>query len=77
MSDPKMPDDDWDDERDDDVSSADDGALHDPLLRQVLDHAPDQAVTPDAALRQSIRVLAHEAVAPSLPAGPVGAERPW
>lgn len=73
MSDPKMPDDDWDD----DLGGDDDGALHDPLLQQVLDHAPDQAATPDAALRQSIRVLAHEAVAPSLPAGPVGAERPW
>lgn len=73
MSDPKMPNDDWDD----DLGGDDDGALHDPLLQQVLDHAPDQAATPDAALRQSIRVLAHEAVAPSLPAGPVGAERPW
>lgn len=77
MSDPKMPDDDWDEEWDDDLGGVDDGALHDPLLQQVLDHAPDQAATPDAALRQSIRVLAHEAVAPSLPAGPVGAERPW
>lgn len=77
MSDPRMPDDDWDEERDDDASSAGDGALHDPLLQQVLDHAPDHAATPDAALSQSIRVLAHEAVAPSLPAGPVGAERPW
>jgi hypothetical protein len=77
MSDRKMPDDDWDDERDDALGGADDGALHDPLLQQVLDHAPDQAATPDAALSQSIRVLAHEAVAPSLPAGPIGAERPW
>lgn len=77
MSDPKMPDGDWDDERDDALGGVDDGALQDPLLQQVLDHAPDQAATPDAALRQSIRVLAHEAVAPSLPAGPVGAERPW
>lgn len=77
MSDPKMPDDDWDEEWDDDLGGVDDGALHDPLLQQVLDHAPDQAATPDAALRQSIRVLAHEAVAPSLPAGPVGAEWPW
>ncbi|MGJ7522900.1 hypothetical protein ACSFA0_20610 [Variovorax sp. LT1P1] len=73
MSDPKMPNDDWDE----DLGGADDGALHDPLLQQVLDHAPDHALAPDAALRQSIRVLAHEAVAPSLPAGPVGAERPW
>lgn len=77
MSDPKLPDEDWDDERDDNLGGADDGALHDPLLQQVLDHAPDHALAPDAALRQSIRVLAHEAVAPSLPAGPVGAERPW
>lgn len=77
MSDSKMPDDDWDEERDEDVSSDDDGELHDPLLQQVLDHAPDHALAPDAALRESIRVLAHEAVAPSLPAGPVGAERPW
>ncbi|MDM0120849.1 hypothetical protein [Variovorax arabinosiphilus] len=77
MSDPKMPDDNWDEEWDDDLGGDDDGALHDPLLQQVLDHAPDQAATPDVALRQSIRVLAHEAVAPSLPAGPVGAERPW
>ncbi|HEY8332679.1 MAG TPA: hypothetical protein VIQ05_02705, partial [Tardiphaga sp.] len=67
MSDPKMPDGDWDDERDDALGGVDDGALQDPLLQQVLDHAPDQAATPDAALRQSIRVLAHEAVAPSLP----------
>lgn len=73
MSDHKMPDEDWDD----DLGGADDGALYDPLLRQVLDHAPDHVLAPDAALRQSIRVLAHEAVAPSLPAGPVGAERPW
>lgn len=73
MSDPKMLNDDWDD----DLGGDDDGALHDPLLQQVLDHVPDQAATPDAAVRQSIRVLAHEAVAPSLPAGPVGAERPW
>ena len=73
MSDPKMPNDDWDE----DAGGADDGALHDPLLQQVLDHAPDHALAPDAAVRQSIRVLAHEAVAPSLPAGPVGAERPW
>ena len=77
MSDPKMPEDGWDEERDEEFNGADDGALHDPLLQQVLDHAPDQAATPDAALSQSIRVLAHEAVAPSLPAGPVGAERPW
>ncbi|MCU4118433.1 hypothetical protein [Variovorax sp. N23] len=77
MSDPKLPDDEWDDERDDALGGVDDGALQDPLLQQVLDHAPDQAATPDAALRQSIRVLAHEAVAPSLPAGPVGAARPW
>ena len=76
MSDPKMPDDDWEEDWDEDLGD-DDGALHDPLLQQVLDHAPDHALAPDAALRQSIRVLAHEAVAPSLPAGPVGAERPW
>ena len=77
MSDPKMPDDHWNKDWDEDLGGGDDGALHDPLLKQALDHAPDQAATPDAALRQSIRVLAHEAVAPSLPAGPVGAERPW
>jgi hypothetical protein len=77
MSDPKMPDDKWDEDRDEELGGHDDGALHDLLLQQVLDHAPDHALAPDAALRQSIRVLAHEAVAPSLPAGPVGAERPW
>ncbi|MGJ7490038.1 hypothetical protein [Variovorax sp. ZT4R33] len=73
MSDRNLPGDDWDDN----LGDADDGALHDPLLRRALAHAPDHAATPDVALRQSIRVLAHEAVAPSLPAGPVGAERPW
>lgn len=73
MNDRNLPGDEWDD----DLGDADDGALHDPLLQRALAHAPDHAVTPDAALSQSIRVLAHEAVAPSLPAGPVGAERPW
>lgn len=73
MSDRNLTGDEWDD----DLGDADDGALHDPLLQRALAHAPDHAVTPDAALSQSIRVLAHEAVAPSLPAGPVGAARPW
>lgn len=55
----------------------DDGDLRDPVLRRALENAPDQAAAPDWRLGQSIRALAHEAVAPSLPALPVAAQRPW
>lgn len=55
----------------------DDLTLRDPVLRRALEHAPDQAAAPDARLSESIRTLAHEAVAPSLPALPVAGARPW
>jgi len=56
---------------------ADDGGLHDPVLQRALHNAPDLDVAPDVRLGESIRALAHEAVAPSLPEGLVGAQRPW
>lgn len=51
--------------------------LRDPVLQRALENAPDQAATPDWRLGQSIRAMAHEAVAPSLPELPVPAERSW
>jgi hypothetical protein len=51
--------------------------LRDPVLQRALENAPDQAATADWRLGQSIRAMAHEAVAPSLPELPVPAERSW
>ncbi len=53
----------------------DGGAFHDPVLRRALLHAPDHAVLPMEETRESILAFAHEAVAPSLPAAPIGAQR--
>ena len=69
MSDGKMP--------DESLGSDGDGALHDPRLQRMLDHAPDRSAKPDAALRQAIRTRAHAAVAPAPLASPAGAQRPW
>ena len=75
------------DERDEDMDvdlveegeeiEADDdgGAFHDPVLRRALLHAPDHAVLPMEETRESILSFAHEAVAPSLAAAPVWAQR--
>lgn len=70
------------DERDVDIDlesevEADDdgGAFHDPVLRRALLHAPDHAVLPMEETRESILSFAHEAVAPSLAAAPVWAQR--
>lgn len=64
------------DELDDEIDIDEDGgAFHDPVLRRALAHAPDHAVVPMDETRESIRAFAHEAVAPSLPAAPVGARR--
>ncbi|MGJ7546683.1 hypothetical protein [Variovorax sp. LT1R16] len=60
-----------------DLDKLDDHDLRDPVLRRALENAPDQAATPDWRLGQSIRAMAHEAVAPSLPELPVAAQRPW
>ena len=59
------------------MTDADDRDLNDPVLQRALRNAPDLAAAPEAGLRESIRALAHEAVAPSLPEGRVGAQRPW
>ncbi|MGJ7580475.1 hypothetical protein ACSFA3_09875 [Variovorax sp. RHLX14] len=72
------------DERDEEMDAdlpdeleADDGggAFHDPVLRRALLHAPDHAVSPMEETRESILSFAHEAVAPSLAAAPVWAQR--
>ncbi|MDM0089519.1 MULTISPECIES: hypothetical protein [unclassified Variovorax] len=49
--------------------------LRDPVLQRALENAPDQAATPDWRLGESIRAMAHEAVAPSLPELPL--QRTW
>ena len=59
------------------MTGEDDGDLRDPVLQRALHNAPDQAAAPDWRLGDSIRAMAHEAVAPSLPEGLVGAQRPW
>ena len=66
---------DFDPDRDLDIDGLEDGddgdggAFHDPVLRRALAHAPDHAVVPMDETRESILSFAHEAVAPSLPAG--------
>ena len=67
---------DMDVDLEDEVEADDDGgAFHDPVLRRALLHAPDHAVLPMDERRESILSFAHEAVAPSLAAAPVWAQR--
>ncbi|MEJ1164282.1 hypothetical protein V9K97_11300 [Variovorax sp. CCNWLW186] len=40
-------------------SGDNDGALHDPVLRRALDHAPDSGAMPDPRTRDAIRKMAH------------------
>ncbi|WP_431110436.1 hypothetical protein [Variovorax paradoxus] len=57
----------------------DDGALHDPVLRRALDHAPDSGAMPDARTRDAIRKMAHN-LAPVSSAAPASEDRratPW
>jgi hypothetical protein len=54
-----------------------DGALHDPLLRRALDHAPDSGAMPDPRTRDAIRKMAHNLAAVSTPAPDTTVALPW
>ncbi|WP_242630921.1 hypothetical protein [Variovorax paradoxus] len=60
-------------------NGGDDGALHDPVLRRALDHAPDSGAMPDPRTRDAIRKMAHN-LAPVSKPGPASEDKgaaPW
>jgi len=66
------------DPRDQPVGGPDDAARADPVLRRMLDEAPDRDAAPHPATREAIRKIAHHAVAPSpLAVKPAEPARPW
>lgn len=59
------------------VGGEGDGALHDPLLRRALDHAPDSGAMPDPRTRDAIRKMAHNLAAVSTPTPDTTVALPW
>lgn len=60
-------------------SGDNDGALHDPVLRRALDHAPDSGAMPDPRTRDAIRKMAHNLapVSNAAPASDGEGAAPW